>query len=135
MNVVRLLTFVALAALLDGCSFGRTVINGHVRDIDTSWIEPGVTTRDEIITKIGYPPVVKTLGGVRPNSFRWVMVDTDERKLEAGYIVTPTFEKALEFFADDILVVFDKNGVVSLVSRTAYDGDKLRIKEWREVAR
>ena len=30
-------------------------MNGHVRQIDTSWIEPGRTTRDEVIARIGRP--------------------------------------------------------------------------------
>ena len=50
----------ALAAwMLGGCtSFTRTVVNGHVRDIDTSWIEPGKTTRDEVIDRMGRPPSI-----------------------------------------------------------------------------
>ena len=44
---------------LGGCtSFTRTVVNGHVRDIDTAWIEPGRTTRDEVIGRIGRPPSI-----------------------------------------------------------------------------
>lgn len=55
---MRKLALVTLSALaLGGCaSFTRTVVNAHVRQIDTSWIEPGRTTRDEVIARIGRPP-------------------------------------------------------------------------------
>lgn len=55
----------ALAALaLGGCtSFTRTVVNGYVCDMDTSWIEPGKTTRDEIVNRIGRPPAILGIKG------------------------------------------------------------------------
>ena len=53
---------VLLLAVLTGCSFSRTVVNGHVREMDTSWIVPGVTTRDEIVNRIGRPPSVHGVG-------------------------------------------------------------------------
>ena len=44
--MVRRLPIIILAAFfLDGCKIARDQVNIHVRDIDTSWIEPGVTTR------------------------------------------------------------------------------------------
>ncbi|MBO7720869.1 MAG: hypothetical protein J6T01_00515 [Kiritimatiellae bacterium] len=129
----RTVQFLVFAVLAGGCHFGRTVVNAHVRQIDTSWIKPGQTTRTEVVERIGLPPTVKTLGGVRKDSFRWVMVDTDERILRAGWVVTPTFEKTREHFAEDILVKFDGSGVVSLVSRTRSDGDRVEILELRET--
>lgn len=52
---MRSLFCFALLALA-GCSFTRTVVNAHVRDIDTRWIEPGRTTRDDVLSRIGRPP-------------------------------------------------------------------------------
>lgn len=123
------------AALLAGCSVNRTVVNGHVREIDTAWIVPGETTRDDVIRRIGMPPTVKHMGGVRKDSFRWVTVDTRGKKLEAGYILTPTFEFSNDCFAHDLLITFDREGVVTLVSRTASDGENVRLLEWREAPR
>ena len=123
------------AALLVGCSFSRTIVNDYVREIDTSWIVPGETTREDIVRRIGMPSTVKHMGGIGKDSFRWVTVDTRGKKLEAGYILTPTFEQANERYAHDLLIVFDQKGVVTLVSRTAYDGERVKLLEWREASR
>lgn len=132
----RLLLILGLAASLSGCTFGRVVVNGHVKDLDTSWIRPGVTTRDEVVKRLGMPATVKDVGvGVTKETMRWVAVDTTERKFEGGYVVTPTFTNDKTFFSHDILIVFDDRDVVSLLSRTRSDGDKIEILDWREVRR
>lgn len=57
---------VSLACLaFAGCSFSRTVTNGYVRRIDTSWIEPGVTTREDIVRRLGRPPALTGVKGER----------------------------------------------------------------------
>lgn len=133
--MLRVVSIIALSVALAGCHFGRTVVNAHVRDIDTSWIEPGKTTRAEVVQRIGMPPTVKSLGGVRNDSFRWVMIDTDERILEAGWILTPTFERTRERYTEDIFIKFDDHDVVTLVSRTHSDGETVKIVELREAKR
>lgn len=123
----------ALAAMLSGCTFSRATVNDYVRDLDTSWIVPGRTTRTEIIDRLGMSPASREGGGVTAGSFRWVCADSFGTKLEAGYIVTPTFERTDRHFAEDILILFDERGVVELVSRTASrDGREIELKEWRE---
>ena len=130
----RILRFALVATLpLGGCTFSRAVVNPRVRDIDTSWIVPGTTTRRDVVDRIGYPPHVRELGGVKPNSFRWTTYDLSTRTLAAGYIVTPTFEKGRECFAHDILICFDAHGVVTLLSRTAVVDGRLRIVDWKEL--
>jgi len=121
------------AGLCAGCTFSREVVNPHVRNIDTAWIEPGRTTRQQIVDRIGFPPTVRGLGGVKKDSFRWTCYDTSNGKLEVGYILTPTFERGTESFAEDILVKFDERDVVTLVSRTRNDGETTRLVEWREA--
>ena len=126
----------ALAAVGAGCTFDRTVVNRDVRDIDTSWIVPGVTTREEIVAKLGLPPTVKDVGiGIAKNSMRWVSVDTYEKKFEGGWIVTPTFSDSVGFYSHDLLITFDDAGTVTLVSRTKGNGEKVELVEWREVKR
>ena len=127
-----LLIFLFAAFLLGGCKIARDQVNLHVREIDTSWIEPGVTTRRQVIDRIGIPPAAKGLGGVTADTFRWTLHDRYTATLEAGYIVTPTFELSRAHFAEDILVKFDESGKVSLVSRTESDGKDVRITEWKE---
>ena len=128
----RLLIFLFAAYLLGGCKIARDQVNLHGREIDTSWIEPGITTRRQVIDRIGIPPAAKGLGGVTADTFRWTLYDRYTGTLEAGYIVTPTFELSRAHFAEDILVKFDESGKVSLVSRTVSDGKDVRIMEWKE---
>ena len=133
--VQRMLGVAGVALLLvgSGCTFSRAVVNPQVKRIDTSWIRPGVTTRRDVIRRIGMPPTVRELGGVRPDSFRWTTYDVFGRQLEGGYILTPTFKDERENFAHDILICFDENGIVNLVSRTAHvQGEGVKILEWRE---
>ena len=152
----------ALCALF-GCSFTREVVNGYVRDLDTSWIAPGRTTRDEIIARMGRPPAVLGVGqhagdglsqffaqrlSVRPSGmdakgedvdatglsvFRWTAVDSREGAFEAGYWIVPKFSNGVLHRRHDILVLFDERGVVKLMSRTAVVDGKVRILEWKEV--
>jgi len=64
----RLAATVLALALLTGCTFSRTVVNGHVRELDTSWIEPGKTTRADVIARLGMPPAMVGAKGIRPGS-------------------------------------------------------------------
>lgn len=129
----RLAPVLLLAAALAGCTFSRDVVNPEVRDIDTSWIVPGKTTRRDVIARIGFPPHVRELSGVRPDSFRWTTYDTGGWEMAVGYVLTPTFKREHEHFANDILVRFDKDDVVDFVSRTCSEGEGVRILEWKEA--
>lgn len=119
-----------------GCKFDRTVVNEHVRRLDTSWIVPGETTRADVIDRLGVSPSLQEGGGVTGNSFRWICADTFTGSFEGGYIVSPTFARGTMHYAEDILVVFDSRGVVELLSRTrCRDGKTVEIVEWKERAK
>ena len=62
--MLRRLATVGLSAFLVGCSFSRAVTNAQFAALDTSWIEPGVTTKDDVIARIGRPPAVLGAGQV-----------------------------------------------------------------------
>lgn len=62
------LTVPLLCLVLAGCSFSRTVTNGYVRQLDTSWIRPGVTTRADIVERFGRPPALTGIKGERGNT-------------------------------------------------------------------
>jgi len=153
---------------LTGCvSFTRIVVNAHVREIDTAWIEPGRTTRDEIVRRIGRPTSargVRDFGprgrlqdgqaryfaecqAIRPwgidsrdedvdavgdKAFHWFCVDFFEGMFEGGKWIVPTLSARQARRAYDILVVFDSQGVVSLVGRTEVRDGNVSILEWRE---
>ena len=132
----RLLLLSLFAIVLSGCRFSREIVNPHIREIDTSWIVPGLTTRDEIVKRIGLPPLSRDGGGGGGrDTLRWVCTDTYTWSFEAGYIVTPTFEHGDGNYAEDIMIVFDKDDKVTLVSRTRIVDDKVRQLEWREAAK
>ena len=131
---MKRLTLLLLIPLI-GCSFHRAVVNDYVRDLDTAWIEPGVTTREDVIARLGFSPSDKEGGGVTGNSFRWVCNDSFGSTLEVGYILTPTFGRTRKHADEDILILFDDRGVVRLLSRTRGDGDNRRIVEWKEAKR
>lgn len=129
----RPLPICILASLIMcGCQFSRSQVNPHIRDIDTSWIIPGETTRRQVIDRIGIPPTANELGGVTEDSFRWTLHDRRTGTLEIGRFVTPTFEFSHAHSAEDILLKFDKDGKVALLSRTLSDGRRTRIIEWKE---
>lgn len=46
-----------------GCSFSRSVTNGYIRHLDTAWIKPGQTTREDIIRRFGRPPALTGIKG------------------------------------------------------------------------
>lgn len=115
MRSAALLTLLALVA---GCTFHRSVTNAYVKDLDTGWIRPGETTFTEIVKRLGLPPMMQGVNGYTSDALHYVCLDSFEGKLEAGYIVTPTFSRAHECDGEDILITFDEAGVVKLVSRT-----------------
>ena len=169
MKAVPYLQILAVSLFLCGCtSFHRTVVNAHVKDIDTSWIEPGRTTKEDVVARIGRPPSVvgikeplDTVGGtdglaryyadcltVRPwgvdsrdedvdgpemNAFRWCSVDFFSGRFEGGKWIVPTFGKGYARRSHDILILFDDRNVVTLLSRTEFADDKIRILEWKEA--
>ena len=144
-----------------GCVFSRTVVNGHVRAMDTSWIRPGETTKDEVIARLGRPPSVpgvkdgvsryyrdyltltpagvdekdEDIDGPEMNAFRWSAYDSSTGSFEGGHWIIPTFSKGGAKRSHDILILFDRSDVVSLLSRTAVVDGRVKVLEWKERAR
>lgn len=67
-EMVGRLSAVFLSLVFAGCSFSRTVTNGYVRRLDTSWIRPGVTTRADIVDRLGRPPAMTGIKGEKGSS-------------------------------------------------------------------
>lgn len=130
----RPVVFALLPLLLAGCTISREVVNPQVRDMDTSWIEPGVTTRADVVARLGMPPMMMDGGGVTTDSFQWVRSDSFSRVLEIGYYVVPSFEITRGRDTEDILIRFNENDVVTLVSRTSTcGGERTKVLEWKEL--
>jgi len=168
--VFRFSAAVLVLMLLTGCMFSRTVVNGHVRKMDTSWIEPGRTTRAEVIARLGMPPAMIGAKGVRPGTgsamsmlvglsghgagmaavgmpaegeaagmpsraLRWFSSDSYVKMFEGGYIFYPTLSATRHRRGHDIYVLFDRNDIVRLVSRTETVDGEVKLLEWREASR
>lgn len=160
---MRFFAYVSLLSLFAcGCSVRRIVINEQYRRLDTAWIEPGVTTRSEVLRRFGYPavanplrassgeplrrplmgetsPIIERSDMMMPQSheaLQWTVSDTFQVELVAGYIVTPTFARDKQHPAENILVRFDDKDVVSLVSRTrSKDGKSVEVVDWKELVK
>ena len=134
----RALVFAALASLVAGCTFSRVRINEGIESLDSAWIVPGQTTFDEVIARLGLPPPAGKVDDVAlylsDEILHWVSTDTFIAKLEVGYFVTPLFERSRTVAAHDLMICFDDRRVVSRVSRTARQGTRVRLLEYREVA-
>ena len=129
----RAVMLAVLPALCGGCLISRAVVNPQVREMDTSWIKPGVTTRDDVIARLGMPPLSLDGGGVSKDAFHWVRSDVFSRHFEFGYYVFPAFELSKGRATEDILVRFNASNVVTLVSRTSTcGGESTKVLEWRE---
>lgn len=101
-----------------GCTFHRTVVNGHLADLSSDWIKPGRTTFDEVVGRLGLPPQIQGVTGYASDALHYRSSDAFTTRFELGYIVTPTFERSHKTAGDDLLVVFDERKVVKFVSRT-----------------
>lgn len=165
--MLRGVAIALLPFVLCGCVFSRTVVNGHVREIDTSWIRPGETTQAEVIARLGRPPALTGVKGLRAGrsgavsallgdsgvggtpavgmdaegefggrasrAFRWYASDTRVNSFEGGMYFVPTFSGRRQGRAYDIYILFDEQGVVTLVSRTEIRDGEIRVLEWREA--
>lgn len=132
--------FLALAALtasVAGCTCLRIRINEGIEQLDSAWIIPGQTTFEEIIARLGLPPPAGKVDDVAlylsDDLLHWVSTDTFTTKLELGYILTPLFERSRTVVAHDLMICFDDRRVVSRLSRTARDGQKVQVLEYREA--
>ena len=132
--------FLALAALtasVAGCTCSRIRINEGIEQLDSAWIIPGQTTFEEIIARLGLPPPAGKVDDVAlylsDDLLHWVSTDTFTTKLELGYILTPLFERSRTVVAHDLMICFDDRRVVSRLSRTARDGQKVQVLEYREA--
>lgn len=169
----RLLAVFVLIVAASGCSIRREVSNAHLRELDSSWIEPGVTTRREVLRHFGFPPLGREGSGGRRSgrgpealgavvgvsggegvmvdgigvdadlgggpgrdTMQWTVSDALSIELVAGYIVTPTFSRDRQHPAEQLLVRFNADDIVTLVSRTrSKDGKSVELMEWKELGK
>ncbi len=126
-----------LLLLCAGCTVSRICSNPGLEHMDTAWIQPGVTTLDEVVQRLGFPPPVGRADDapayLSSETLHWLSTDTRHRKLAIGYVITPIFEYSRTVAAHDLLIRFDENGRVQQLSRVQRTGDKITLLEFREV--
>lgn len=115
-----------LSVHLSGCTFNRTVVNGHVQRLDTSFIHVGSTTFDDVMAHLGPPSTLvgegKRVEALQSQRLRYVCHEKKSVSLDlgGGYMISlgwtwgwddeqPIYECAIDF---------DENGVVTRVAKT-----------------
>ncbi len=124
MNLLRpILIFLAGALLLTGCSFRRTVVNAQFRQIDTSFIQVGKTTADDVLRQLGPPAPfaspAENAGLISDTHLRYACLETRDTKFFISYFLILPFRWADTQTIDELLIEFDPaTGAVSRVNRT-----------------
>ena len=123
MQKIFILCFgVCLLMLGQGCLFNRTVVNAQVRDLDTSFIRPGQTKAQEIITRLGPPPPLPELTDdtklYTDDFLRYTCYETRRTAFIIGYVVIFPFWWSDTQAIDETLITFDDKGVVREVIKT-----------------
>lgn len=132
-----LVMMVMLTVVGSGCTFSRITTNDHVKSLDAQWVQPGKTTRAEVIRRLGMPPPIgethNITQAIAPGTLHYVASDTRQRTLGLGYILTLDFVVSETNEANDLLFLFDENDVVRRISRTHRDGEEVTLLDYREV--
>ena len=122
MQKINLLCSLALILLLaQGCAFNRTVVNGHVSKMDTSFIQPGKTTGWEVIDRLGPPPPKPENYYEKlysENFIRYTCYETKTIGFQIAYFIYLPWWWQDAQAVDETLITLDDNGVVKDVIKT-----------------
>lgn len=116
--------FCSLALILllaQGCAFNRTVVNGHARNMDTSFIEPGKTTGWEVIDRLGPPPPTLENQNEKlysQNFIRYSCYETKTTAFTIAYFIYLPWWWSDTQAVDETLITLDDNGIVTDVIKT-----------------
>jgi hypothetical protein len=122
MQKTKLFYSLALMLLLaQGCAFNRTVINGHVRNLDTSFIQPGKTTAWEILEQFGPPTPTPENSDERlftDNYMRYSCMESRTTSFIITYVLYLPWRWNDTQATHETLINLDDNGVVKDVIKT-----------------
>jgi hypothetical protein len=113
----------AIALLISGCAFERTVVNEGTRDLDPSGIVAGRSDRLDVVQKLGVPlpDVPEEIGTfvLGKDYARYAVFE--QRCFRIGFeqilLITP-FRWCFEDHPYELAVEFDDNGIVTGVYET-----------------
>lgn len=122
MQKINIFCSLALILLLaQGCAFNRTVVNGHVSNMDTSFILPGKTTAWQVIERLGPPPPKPENYNEKlysQNFIRYTCYETRTVALTIGYVIFLPWWWNDTQAVDETLITLDDNGIVKDVIET-----------------
>jgi len=120
---VLMMLMVAGALLPLGCTFNRTVVNSHFKDLDPSFIQVGKTTAYDVLDRLGPPAPVSELSEnfrlISDTHLCYVCYESRRTTFALGYVLFLPFCWEDGQMTDELLIEFDRDsGVVSSVTRT-----------------
>ena len=122
MQKINIFCSLALILLLaQGCAFNRTVVNGHVRNMDTTFIQPGQTTGWQVIDRLGPPPPKPENYNEKlysQNFIRYTCYETRTVGFTIVYVVYLPWWWMDTQAVDETFISLDDNGVVKDVIKT-----------------
>lgn len=110
--------------LSQGCAFHREVVNGSVRQLDTSFIRVGQTHATEVFAKLGPPPPAELAGApavARDDYLRYACQETRRTRFLFGYVVFFPFQWMDTQAVDEYVITLDENRIVTDVVHTTRD--------------
>lgn len=118
--VAGILCVLAGLAGISGCAFNRTVVNGQIQNLDTSFIVPGKTTMTEVLNRLGPPPASEA-GGFGGEFLRYACSETRQTRLLFGYVLFLPFEWSDTQAVDEYLITLNSDEIVTDVIHTRRD--------------
>lgn len=119
------LTVAVCCLLAGGCVFARSRSNEYVRTLDTSFIRIGQTTRDDVLTRLGPPPMLAT--AQKPENvfsrerLRYICYGQNEFKLGNKSFLVFEFTWSDAQYERELAIDFDAQDRVTRVGWTHRD--------------
>lgn len=124
--IVKVLAAAAICCLLSsGCAFTRSRGNEYIRNLDTSFIRIGQTTRDDVLSRLGPPPMLVTVqkpeNVFSPERLRYISYAQNEFKFGNRTLLVFEFNWSDAQYERELAIDFDAQDRVARVAWTDRD--------------
>lgn len=117
----RLLGFLVIVLLLQGCAFSRGTLGDDVQSEVIATIQKGTTTKEEVLHLLGAPDRLLALNG--RDVFQYYRYDAKAGSL---LLIILNFTR-ISIKSDDLFVILNRDGIVEdVISSKRTDGLKFR---------
>ncbi|HWF62544.1 MAG TPA: hypothetical protein VN666_19850 [Nitrospira sp.] len=117
----RVLGFLAIVLLLQGCAFSRGTLGDEVQSEVIATIQKGTTTKEEVLHLLGAPDRLLPLNG--RDVFQYYRYDAKAGSL---LLIILNFTR-LSIKSDDLFVILNRDGIVEdVISSKRTDGLKFQ---------